>query len=135
MSYDIWLKDPITDQTIEIDKPHFMAGGTYAIGGTTELWLSITYNYGRWYRHKDAFGKDGIWSICGMSGSDSITVLERAIASLESMQEDLSEDEVAEYEAKGATGYWLPTRENAITPLRHLLNFAKMRPNGIWMVE
>lgn len=135
MSYDVWLKDPITKEPLEIDKPHFMAGGTYAIGGTTELWLNITYNYGRWYRRADIFGKDGIWSICGMSGSDSIPVLERAIASLESMQEDLSADEVAEYEAKGATGYWLPTRENAITPLRYLLNFAKMRPDGIWMVE
>ncbi len=132
MSYDIWLKDPSTGETIEIDKPHFMAGGTYAVGGTTELWLNITYNYGRWYRHTKVFGEQGIRSLYGLSGSESIPVLQEAIASLTSLEEDLSDEEIAEYTANGATGYWLPTRENAITPLRYLLNFAQMRPDGIW---
>lgn len=45
MSYDIHLNDPVTKQTIELENPHFMRGGTYAIDGTKELSLNITYNY------------------------------------------------------------------------------------------
>lgn len=50
MSYDIYLCDPITREAIEVEAPHLMQGGTYALGGTTELWLNVTYNYGRHYR-------------------------------------------------------------------------------------
>lgn len=50
MSYDIYLCDPITHETIEVEEPHLMQGGTYALGGTTELWLNVTYNYGGHYR-------------------------------------------------------------------------------------
>lgn len=32
MSYDIHLCDPVTNRPIEIAEPHFMRGGTYAIG-------------------------------------------------------------------------------------------------------
>lgn len=37
-----------------------------------------------------------------------------------------------ECEDQGATGYWMPTRENAIRPLYHLLTMAKIKPDGIW---
>lgn len=43
MSYDINLKDPITNEVIEFDEPHQMKGGMYAVGGTREAWLNITY--------------------------------------------------------------------------------------------
>ena len=49
MSYDISLKDRVTGETLTVDAPHFMIGGTYQIGGTTELWLNITYNYASYY--------------------------------------------------------------------------------------
>lgn len=49
MSYDISLKDPVTKETIELNEPHQMRGGTYRMGGTTELWLNITYNYSHYY--------------------------------------------------------------------------------------
>jgi len=37
-----------------------------------------------------------------------------------------------ECEDQGATGYWMPTKENAIRPLYQLLAIAKIRPDGIW---
>ena len=49
MSYDISLVDPVTKETLHVDDIHFMTGGTFAIGGTTELWLNITYNYAHYY--------------------------------------------------------------------------------------
>ena len=75
MSYDIALNDPVTGDIIELSEPHFMQGGTYAVGGTTEFWLNITYNYGKFYRQDNVFGRpllqllamakmrpDGIWN-------------------------------------------------------------------------
>lgn len=49
MSYDIYLKDPVTKEVIEFDEPHQMKGGMFAVGGTREAWLNITYNYANYY--------------------------------------------------------------------------------------
>ena len=101
MSYDISLKDPVTKKTIELNEPHFMKGGTYAMGGTKELWLNITYNYS--YYYYEATDKDprfahdevscyysdgtkgpveteyGIRGIYGKTGAESIPMLEDMI--------------------------------------------------------
>lgn len=114
------------------DEPHQMKGGTYALGGTNEAWLNITYNYARWYYRDDAFGKDGIRAIYGMLAADSIPIIERAIKALENCEENLSDEEIKKFEEGGSTGYWLPTRENAIKPLYQLLSMAKMRPDAVW---
>ena len=117
MSYDISLNDPVTGSAIELDDPHFMQGGTYAIGGTRELWLNITSNYGALYRQDSVFGRDGIRTIYGMSGAESIPVLEKAISAL---GDDPDPD------------YWKATEGNAKRTLFQLLAMAKMRPDGIW---
>ena len=132
MSYDISLVDPVTKETLIMDSPHQMRGGTYAIGGTDEMWLSVTYNYGRWYRKDYAFGKNGIRSINGLSGAESISVLKNAIAGLEESKEELPEEEINQCLEQGVSGYWMPTRENAIRPLYQLLAMAQMRPDGVW---
>lgn len=137
MSYDIYLIDPVTKETLTTKFKHEMTGGIYAIGGTTKLWLNVTYNYADWYYLPGVFAKTeseskGIRTIYGMTGAESIPVLEKAIAELESLDKDISEEERKECEEQGATGYWMPTRENAIRPLYHLLTMAKIRPDGIW---
>lgn len=135
MSYDISLNDPVTREVVQFDTPHQMKGGTYCIGGTTEASLNITYNYCRWYYGYDKFGIDGIRSIEGMSGADSIHVIERTIKSLEESEKNLSDDERTKLEEQGVTGYWLPTKENALKPLYQLLAMAKMRPYAVWEIE
>ena len=137
MSYDITLTDPVTKETIRFDSAHDMRGGTYALGGTTEAWLNITYNYADWYYKPGVFGpteekSKGIRAIYGLSGAESIPVLQKAIAALQAMTEDISDEERNQCEEQGATGYWMPTRENAIKPLYQLLAMAKMRPDGVW---
>ena len=117
MSYDILLKDPVTMETIKTKEPHFMRGGTYAIGGTTELWLNVTYNYGKIFRRPEVLGEAGIRSIYGMTGAESIPVLQNAIANL---GDDTDPD------------YWKATDGNAKRPLCQLLAMAQMRPDGIW---
>ncbi len=117
MSYDISLRDPVTKETLEVDEPHFMTGGTYRLGGTKELWLNVTYNYSDYYYRDGVFGEKGIRTIYGMTGAESIPVLEKAAAAL---GDDVDPD------------YWTATEGNAKRPLLQLIAMAKMRPDGVW---
>lgn len=69
-------------------------------------------------------GNKGIRTIYGLSGAESIPVLEHAIAALEAMPDKGQKPE--------KVTYWTPTRENAIHPLYQLLAMARMRPDGVW---
>lgn len=117
MSYDIRLNDPVTKQVIQMDDPHFMSGGTYAAEGTKELWLNITYNYASVFRRPEVFGEDGIRSIYGMTGAESIPVLKKAI---EVLSDEVDPD------------YWKPTEGNVKKSICQLLAMAHMRPDGVW---
>lgn len=115
MSYDIDLCDPVTNKIIELDHIHDIRGGTYAMGGTTETSLNITYNYGKHYYR--VMGENGIRTIYGMTGAESIPLLKEAISKL---GDDVDPD------------YWKDTEGNAKRTLCGLLAFAQMRPDGIW---
>lgn len=137
MSCDIRLLDPATKEVLELEAPHQMRSGTYALGGTREMWLNITYNYSDWYSRGGVFpdggdGRGGIRSIYGLTGIQSIPILKNAIAVLEAMTEDISREDLEDCKMQGVTGYWLPTRANAIKPLYSLLAFAQARPDGVW---
>ena len=112
MSYDIELQDPVTKVTLE---PHHMRGGTYAIGGTTDAHLNVTYNYGKHYYR--VMGEKGIRTIYGMTGAESIPVLTQAI---EHLGDDVDDN------------YWNDTEGNAKRALFQLLALANMRPDGVW---
>lgn len=115
MSYDIRLTDPVTKEVLAIDAPHHICGGTFALGGTSALWLNVTYNYAKhFYR---VFGEKGVRTIYGMTGEASTPVLAEAIAALG--------DDVAD-------NYWAPTEGNAKKALEGLLYFARLRPDGVW---
>ncbi len=115
MSYDIDLKDPITGKVLQLDYPHHMRGGTYCVGGTTDASLNVTYNYGKHFQ--TVLGEKGIRTIYGMTGADSIPVLEKAASQL---SDDVHED------------YWKPTEGNAKSAVMQLVALAKMRPDGVW---
>lgn len=115
MSYDIRLTDSTTGETLELENPHDLKGGTYALGGTREAWLNVTYNYGpHFYR---VLGEKGIRIIYGKSGAETIPILESAISQL---GDDVDSD------------YWKPTEGNAKQALSDLLILAKAIPDGIW---
>ena len=82
MSYDIYLCDHVTHKPLKADSTHFIAGGMRAMGGTKELWLNVTYNYGHFYYRPEVFGEGGIRSIYGKTGAESIPMLEKAISAL-----------------------------------------------------
>lgn len=138
MSYDITLKDPVTHEIIEFDEPHQMKGGMFAVGGTTEAWLNVTYNYAQYY-YDATEGDDrffgqlwydkpknlGIRGIYGKTGAESIRMLHDMICRIEPMPDEKCDD-------PNCKGYWKPTAKNAIKPLYQLIAMAQMRPDGIW---
>lgn len=115
MSYDITLRDPVTREVLRADSPHDMRGGIYCAGGTDELWLNVTYNYAPHFER--VLGESGIRAIYGMTGAESIPVLEAAAARL---ADDASDD------------YWEATEGNAKRALLQLAAMARLRPDGIW---
>lgn len=115
MSYDISLVDAVTGETLTTNSAHEIRGGTYAVGGTRELWLNITWNYGHHFRR--VMGEGGIRTIYGLSGAASISVLQKAI---DGLGDDVDEN------------YWTDTEGNAKRALLSLRAFAELRPDGIW---
>jgi len=122
MSYDINLLDPITKKVIEINDAHFMRGGTYKMGGSTELSLNMTYNYSE-ILHKviqpkstPSEYKAGIRSLYGMTALEATPILEAAISNL---KDDVVDD------------YWQPTEGNVKQALNNLLTMCKIRPDAI----
>lgn len=115
MSYDIYLADPATGETMPAAEPHLEIGGTYAVGGTRELWLNVTYNYSVHFTR--VLGPDGIRTIYGMTGAQSIPVL---LAGAEQLGSDTDPD------------YWQPTEGNARAALLSLLRLATQGLNGVW---
>lgn len=114
MSYDLGLYDAITGDVLELDAPHQMKGGTYQVGGCRTAEINITYNYAK---HFGRIGAEGIRTLYGMTGAQSIPVLESAIASL---GDDVDEN------------YWNGTEGNAKRALQQCLALARMRPDGVW---
>lgn len=115
MSYDIDLTHPVTGEVLQIDELHQMKGGTYCLGGMTEASLNITWNYGS--RYRAAFGDEGIRTIYGMTGAESLPVLKTAA---DQLGDDRDDD------------YWKPTEGNAKAALLQLITLATLRPDGIW---
>jgi len=115
MSYDIDLTDPITGEVLQLDEPHGMRGGIYAVGGTTECSLNVTYNYSEHYCR--VFGEAGIRTIYGKTGAESLPILRNAVARL---GDDRTHD------------YWEPTEGNAKAALMQLAALAQLRPDGVW---
>lgn len=120
MGWDLTLRDPVSGNSLHTEAPHCMHGGNYVQGGTTEMWMHITYNYGKNYRRPEVLGDGCIGQFHGMTGLDSIPILETAVAGL---GDNVSSD------------YWEPTDGNAKRALLSLLALAKMRPDGVWDVD
>lgn len=118
MGYDIRLCDPDSGATLNLEQPHTYRGGTYADGGTTECWLSVTYNYFEIFRR--VLGEDGIEVLYGLTGGESIPVLEQALSQLHGKPDE---------------NYWRATDGNARAALEDLLALARLRPEGIWAGE
>ena len=137
MSYDIGLKNPVANETASFRQRifAFVQKLAYAINGTTELWLNITYGYAPYYyettknderfaynelisddRHAIVQTKYGIRGIDGKTGTESIPMLKDLISRIEQK-------------------YKKQVAANVTEPLYKMLAMAQRRPNGIWDVD
>ena len=116
MSYDIYLKDPVTNQACILDNSHNFKGGTYQVGGSSTADFNITYNYSS--KFKELFGEDGIRSLYGLTGSQSIPILTKAILKLKDDPYQID--------------YWKMTEGNVKAALNALLQLASQCLDGIW---
>lgn len=135
MSYDIHIVDPETRETLHTAKTHMLRGGTYAQGGTTQLWLNITYNYSKWYYRADTLGESTVQyrdtgkgymeeiapELGGIPGLARCTIAEartrvmRAITALH---------------GEPAADYWKPCEGNARHALISLLELLLLAPEN-----
>lgn len=116
MSYEIELTDPITGDVLEADAPHQMKGGTFIHGGSPRLELNVTQNYSPYFSR--TLGEKGIRGLYGMTGAETIPIMEQAIGQL---GDDVDDED-----------YWNATEGNAKRALLMLLAMARMRPDGVW---
>ena len=124
MSWDCDLCDPVTKKVLETEQKHEIKGGTYCVGGTTEMALNVTYNYSDIINKKMKVLGIGdkheyAYYLNGKTGAETIEPLKKIIASL---KDDVDED------------YWKATEGNAKRALCGLLAFAQMRPDGVLRV-
>lgn len=114
MSYSVRLQAAESGETLELDEP-FMEGGTYAIGGTTECNLNITYNYA------EVFGSL-VRDLNGKTAAETTPALREFC-------------ELWKGRRPYETDYWAPTPGNALKAVVRLLSFAERHPSGVWEVR
>lgn len=116
MSYDINYINK-KGELYKLEEP-MQEGGTQELGGNTESWLNVTYNYS-WYYHIFLDKEQGIRWLYEKNGSEYIERLEKAIQPL------------ARHKPY-ANDYWAETPGNCIQPLRMFLSWCKKWPEGIF---
>lgn len=104
MSYDLGYN-------CTLDEKHQISGGTYAMGGTTDPWLNITYNYSKWF--VKYLGEGGIRSLYGKQAKEVAEIL---IKTIPKMKTDVDRD------------YWAATEGNARKALSDLLSLTLLVP-------
>ena len=113
MSYDVYLNEPDTDNTMTVSTRGI--GGTYAVlsegASYFDAWLNVTYNYSKIW---------GVYDIDGMTGAESISVLEAVV------EENGTEQD---------GDYWNATPGNVGHMANTLLSWAREHPEGVWSVH
>lgn len=103
MSHDVRVVDHQTGKTKVLPKNHHFIGGTYALGGTDEAWLNVTYNYAPHYYELWGHGLGGL---SGKTVADTRPLVKQAA---EALGTERSEN------------YWEPSRGNAGAAMADLL--------------
>lgn len=135
MSYDIYLKDPVTGETAEVPG-HLMIGGTYKADYhpetgaftpalNTEAHLNITYNYSEYYHLSDETKEEGIRTIYGLTGLDAVPVLEGMIKAIRDKYHDGSDWITTDREK----AYWTDDADGQEADIGDLLDTIAGRDN------
>jgi hypothetical protein len=116
MSYDVYVVDE-KNNPLEFSEPIDLRGGTCAEGGTKEIWLNITCNYGKFFV-KAFEGDKGIWAIDGKPVEEASILVYAAFIKLTSLPDIPF---VPSKNIPTAEDYWAPTKKNAMNAMADLL--------------
>lgn len=107
---------------VEVDRHE--EGGTFALGGTPEAELNVTYNYGGHFREAWPEEIDGSGALRrmldGRTGEETAPLLAAAVERLGT---------------KRHSDYWEPTPGNAGRALDTLWRWAEEHPDATWRVR
>jgi hypothetical protein len=117
MGYGVSLKNPTTGEIVELESPQ-SEGSTFAIGGSVDARMGITYNYADIYR---LFNFNVTDDLNGKKAGETRKVLKKLVKKLGTRQ--YSRD------------YWAPTPGNAGHALSILLDWANSNPDAVWEVD
>lgn len=96
----------------ELAEPHNLVGGMYAVGGTTEAWLNITYNYSPFfYAFLDE--DEGLGALQGKAAKEVVDILEVTLSKMS---------------GRPSENYWEATEGNAKAALEKLYKLAELCP-------
>lgn len=114
MGYDIQMVGK-NNHVLKV-KP-FSEGGTRRMDQPeTEAWVSVTYNYAKFY-YSTIDSQKGIRWIYGKTGKECIERLKYSLSILGTLKED---------------DYWTPTSGNAGCIIALLLSWCEQKPDGIF---
>ena len=125
MSYDLYLRDPVTREKLEVPA-HMMYGcnikceeinGVLVPTSTTEAYLNITYNYSSFY--EKFLGGKGINDLDGKSVRETIPKMMEAACKMQ---------------GKTDADYWAKTEGNARKALLDLITLGLKALDGYWHV-
>lgn len=156
MSYGIYINDPNTGETINIDEKHHIIGSTYKVGGSTELHLNITYNYSPFFYRDNTLGKstkvygekpvNGALPVLqeetgGIPGLQYLTIPEarlKVMQAINNLRDEPLDENGKPYKPVDSFGgvrlfvdsYWAPTERNARNALKNLLSLLLLAPDN-----
>ena len=113
MSYDVSLNRNGHPVTV----PRFQEGGTYAVGGSTESSLNITYNYSAVYEQYGFSLRD----LAEMTARDTLCLLTRILSEIGTSER--------------TDNYWDATPGNAGHALAILIGWAAANLDATWQVH
>jgi hypothetical protein len=117
MGYDIYLVNTKTKKTVKV--PLHREGSTFALGGSEEAKVAITFNYSEFfYEHIDK--EKGLEWLNGKTGLEVAPKLATAICKLGQTADD---------------NYWKSTPGNAGKSLNVLLKWVFLHPEAIFEVH
>lgn len=112
MGYDLGLYN---DNDEPVTVPNYKLGSVYALGGSTEAEIKVTYNYSPVF--SEVFPENGIRWLYGKSGKETVETLKGAVKKLGTVT---------------SGDYWECTHGNVGYVLALLLQWAIFHPDAKW---
>lgn len=111
MGWSIYITDK-NGETVRLKSPHKISGSDFAVGGTQDLWMTLTFNYSRYYYQIWPCG--GLCFLHGLSVKNAMRTLLEGMLLLKGEQ---------------CGDYWHASEGNARAGLLSILSLCALSPS------